>query len=662
MKFRGFWYDILLLSIIALFAVIFVGVTAIVEPVLAMAEAAIALLIIAFAVYRVFTSKIRYKKFMEKNSRKLDFTDAKVLSNQPFPVAVCDSDGYIKWCTERFASEILGGNLLPSTLIEDYSNGVDIDTLINEEETIVKVDEMYYSVYTHTYTHDGDVYCVLYYLNNTRLKQTEIEYAASRPYAIVIELDSLDEMRAEYRDSEKTEIRSQIEAAIDNWSDLYNSVVKRITDDRYLIVTEQCNFNRMVEDRFSILETVRKFEYKGKKVGSTLSIGVAGGADIRACEQNARKAIEMALGRGGDQVAIKNKEGYDFIGGVSKSSEKRNKVKSRLIGSALSELIKASSNIIIMGHSYTDLDAIGAAVGIWCAASALSKPAYIVTDKSKSLATSLIEKLCTEGLEENIIGCDEALGIINKKSLLVVVDTHIESFVEFPEIYEKIEVRVIIDHHRRSATDIQNAVVIHLDPAASSASEMVTEILQYITSDTEITKPVAEALLAGIMLDTKNFVLRCGVRTFEAAAFLKEKGADTVNVKLLFANSMDVNKLRNQVVSAAETYRSCAVSTVDFDSPDIRIISAQAADELLSVSDVNASFVAYESNGTINISARSYGKINVQLIMESLGGGGHQTMAACQIKNCDIHQAVIMLHKAIDEYYSNNEDSESKEQ
>lgn len=654
MKFKGFWYDVLLLGLIALFSAVFIGVTAVVEPTLAMAEAAVALFLAAFALFRVFTAKKRFKKFLIKTTQKLDYTDPKVLSSFPFPVAVCDGDGYIRWCGERFINEILGGAVTSSTAIGKYANGLDIATLLNEEETTVMVNERYYSVYTHSYDYHGEKYCILYYLNNTRLKKTEIEYVNSRPYAILIELDSLDDARTEYRDSEKTEIKSQIEAAIDNWTESFDSVVKRVSDDRYLIVTEQVNFSRMVEERFSILETVRKYEYKGKKIGATLSIGVSGGADIKNCEQNARKAIEMALGRGGDQVAIKNKDGYDFIGGVSKSSEKRNKVRSRVIASALSELIKGSSNVLIMGHSFTDLDAIGSAVGVACAAQALSKPAFIVTDRKKTLALSLVKKLEEEGNDELIIGKETALSLINKKSLLIVVDTHIDSFVEFPEIYEKTETRVIIDHHRRSATDIQNAVLFHLDPSASSASEMVTEILQYMPSEVNVTKNVAEALLAGIMLDTKNFVLRSGVRTFEAAAYLKEKGADTVSVKQLFANSMDVNKQRNKVVSNAETYMECAISTVDFASPDIRIVSAQAADELLTVSDIKASFVIYENSGGINISARSYGQVNVQLIMEALGGGGHQTMAACQIKHSDTANAKSALCEAINDYFDKN--------
>lgn len=654
MKFRGFWYDILLTGLIAVFSAVFIAVTALVEPALAMAESAIAVLLLAFALIRIITAKRRFKRFLIKTTQKLDYSDPKVLSSFPFPVAVSDMNGHILWSSEKFINEILGGTVSASVAVEKVANNLDIETLMHEEETTVFVNERFYSVYTHSYTSNGERLCILFYLNNTRLKKTEIEYFNSRPYAVLIELDSLDDARTEYRDSEKTEIKSQIEAAIDNWTEGFDSVVKRISDDRYLIVTEQLNFNRMVEDRFSIIETVRKFEYKDKRIGATLSIGVSGGNTIKICEQNARRALEMALGRGGDQVAIKNKDGYDFIGGVSQSSEKKTKVRSRVIASALSELIKGSSNVFIMGHSFTDLDAIGSAVGVACAAGAMSKPAYIVTDREKTLALTLLDKLESEFNEELIIGKEKALQMINKKSILIIVDTHIETFVEFPEIFEKIETRVIIDHHRRSANDIQDAVLFHLDPSASSASEMVTEILQYMPIETDVNKTVAEALLAGIMLDTKNFVLRSGVRTFEAAAYLKEKGADTVSVKLLFANSMEVNKMRNRVVASADTYKECAISVVDFNSPDIRIVSAQAADELLTVSNIKASFVIYDNNGVVNISARSYGRVNVQLIMEALGGGGHRTMAACQIKNSDPDSAKQLLCKAIDDYLEKN--------
>ena len=654
MKFKGFWYDGLLISLAAAFSAVFIVMTVFIEPRLAIAEGIAFFIVCAIAVYRALTAGSRYKRFIAKTSRKFDFTDQKVLSSYPFPVAVCDENGYITWYSDRFINEISLGEMTASDKISRFLGGRKPDTIDEDEELNVCINGKFYTVYSVRYVSGGSKYCGFYYLDNTSLRRTETEYYESRPYAVLIELDNLDDSRSDFRDSERTEIKSQIEAALDNWSESFDSVLKKISDDRYLVVTEKKNFTRMVEDRFSILETVRNFEFKGKKTGATLSVGVSAGDTIKVCEKGARKSLEMALGRGGDQVAIKTKDGYDYIGGVSKSAEKRTKVKSRVVGSALSELIKSSSNVIIMGHSFTDLDAIGAAAGMACAVQSFGIPVYIATDKKKSLAARLIEKLENEGMGDLFIGQDKALETVDKKSLLIVVDTHIESFVEFPKLYEKAETRVIIDHHRRAVTDIESAVIFHHDPGASSACEMVTELLQYINPDTNITKTVAEALLAGIMLDTKDFVIGTGVRTFEAAAFLKDKNADTVSVKKLFANSLEINKLRTKVISEAESFMKCAISVADFSSPDIRIICAQAADELLKVNDIKASFVMFENGGMVYISARSFGEINVQVIMESLGGGGHQTMAACQLKGCKIITAKDKLERAIKEFFENN--------
>lgn len=654
MKFKGFWYDSLMICLTAGIAAVFIAMTAFVEQRLAVAEGIAFLIVCVIAVYRALSAKNRYKRFIIKTSKKLDFTDQKVLSTFPFPVAVCDEKGYITWCSSRFLNEISLGEIAQTDNVTKFTNGIKLDVLTESDETSVFVNDRYYTVYTIKYVAGGKTCCALCYLDNTSLKKTELEYFNSRPYAVLIELDNLDESRTELRDSERTEIKSQIEAMLDDWTEKYDSVIKKIGDDRYLSVTEQKNINRMIEDRFSVLETVRNFEYKGKKIGATLSVGVAAGDNIKKSERNSRKSLEMALGRGGDQVAIKTKDGYDYIGGVSKSAEKRNKVKSRVIGSALAELIKSASNVIVMGHAYTDLDAVGAAVGVACAAQSFDIPVCIATDKKKTLASSLIDKLEKEGMGSLIVGQETASELLGKKTLLVLVDTHIEGFAEFPKLYEKAETRVIIDHHRRAVTDIESAVIFHHDPGASSACEMVTELLQYINPDISITKTVAEALLAGIMLDTKDFVVGAGVRTFEAAAFLKDKNADTVSVKKLFATSMEVNKLRTRVISAAESFMSCAVSAADFQSPDIRIISAQAADELLKVSGIKASFVLFENGGAINISARSLGEVNVQLIMEALGGGGHQNMAACQLKGCNMITAKEKLNGAIKEFFEKN--------
>lgn len=654
MKVKGFWHDLVLIVVTAAVALVFTAITAQKQPKLALAEAIAFVAVLLFAFLRALTARIRYRRFLRHLTAQLDYTDQKVLSDYPFPVAVCDSEGTIDWCSERFLTEIAGGRITSAARIEEFSNGVALQTLIGEDETAVQVGDRYYSVYTVPYQADDADRCILLFLENTRLRQTELAYIDSRPFCVIAELDNLDDGRSGLRDSERAEIRSRIEAALDAWAEGFDSFTKRVTDDRYMILTEQVNFRKMVESRFSILETVRNFEYKGRRTGVTLSIGAAGGDTLRLSERSARKALEMALGRGGDQVAIRTKNGYDFIGGVSKSAEKHTTVKSRVMAAALAELIKASSGVFLMGHTYTDLDAIGAAVGLASAAESFGVPAYLVTDPEKSLAGALLKRVQAEYPALKIVQQARALELMNRRSLLIVADTHVESFVEFPEVYAAAETRVIIDHHRLSAEPEQEVVLFHHDPGASSASEMVAELLQYINPDLSLPKLAAEALLAGMMLDTKGFVVRVGVRTFEAAAFLREKGADTVSVKRLFSNSMAVNRNRNEVIAAAEYYRDCAISAVEGEIEDVRIVASQAADELLNVEASKASFVLYQNGDAVHISARSYGEINVQLIMEALGGGGHRTMAACRLQDASVEDARMQLKAEIDRYLEEN--------
>ncbi len=651
MKLKGFWYDKLLVCLFAVFAATVIAITASYKPWIALAELGIAIVIFAIAVFRIVSAGYRYKKFMQSVSQKLDCANPEVVSSYPFPVAVCDSNGYISRCNNSFISDIAEDELTQATSIFDFINEESFDDIDSAFSIPAEINDRYYTVFSNLFEYGGETYRIFFWLDNTELRKVEISYNKSRPFALLIELDNLDDSRSEFRDSERAEIKSRIDSEIDSWAEKHNSAVRKIGDDRYFIFTEKENFDAMTQEKFPILDTVRELTYKEKNIGATLSIGASGGKTLRDCEKKARKALEMALGRGGDQIAIKNKDGYEFYGGVSKSAEKRTKVKSRVVASALAELIKTSSNVIVMGHNFSDLDAIGSAIGVACAAGMLDIPVNVATDKKKTLALSLIEKAEAEGMSELFVDFDTAFELMSKKTLTVIVDTHIASFVEFPELLEKAEKRVIIDHHRRSVADMNNVVLFHHDPGASSASEMVTELLQYIGDGSGVTQSVSEALFAGIMLDTKNFVIRAGVRTFEAAAFLKDKGADTVTVKKLFSNSIDDNRLRNEVIANAQTVNSCAVSVANVDSPDIRIIAAQAADELLNVTDIKASFVLYETNGIVNVSARSFGEINVQLIMESLGGGGHQTMAACQLKDCTVSEAKETLINAIGEFF-----------
>ena len=335
-------------------------------------------------------------------------------------------------------------------------------------------------------------------------------------------------------------------------------------------------------------------------------------------------------------MAIKNGNTFEFFGGVSKGVERHDKVRSRVIALTLADNIKNSDCVFVMGHQFSDLDSVGASIGLWSAITkGQEKPCYVVLNREQTLAGALVETVEKAGNTGMFLSPREALSLITDRSLLIIVDTHSESFVESRDLYKYSKRTVVIDHHRMMVKHIENAIIFYHEPYASSASEMVTELVQYL-GENAIGRLEADALLAGITLDTKNFVLKTGVRTFEAAAFLRRKGADTVEVKRLFSNSIDTYRAKYQLVSNAEIYNSCAVTAADEDCPDIRIASAQAADELLGVQGVNASFVLYSSAGTVNISARSLGAVNVQVVMEKLGGGGHQTMAGAQLKDTTV--------------------------
>jgi c-di-AMP phosphodiesterase-like protein len=359
----------------------------------------------------------------------------------------------------------------------------------------------------------------------------------------------------------------------------------------------------------------------------------------------------MALGRGGDQAVLKTENGFRFFGGVSKGVEKKSRSKTRIIANTLQDLIKDSERIYIMGHRFGDLDSVGSASGLAGAIRLMGKEAYVAVDKKRNLATQLISMIDSNTDNSLYISPSEAADSISDNDLLIIVDTHNKDFIESPLLYERSRQTVIIDHHRKTVNFIDDAVIFHHEPYASSASEMVTELIQYFKIDDEALKACfAEALLAGITLDTKNFVMRTGVRTFEAAAFLRKMGADTVVVKSLFSNSIETYQRKTKIVSSAQIHNRCAIASTEIKSDDIRLICPQAADELLGITNVDASFVLFRTGDTINISARSLGALNVQVIMEALGGGGHQTMAAAQLDNVSMNEAVNMLHTAIDSY------------
>lgn len=630
------------------------AVTAVWNPWAALIELCVWLLLAVAAVWKAHHDFKVIRRTVQALSHGLTAEENSALNSFPLPVAVFDSADRIVWYNQKFQNDLLA--LLPPQdgSICPFTGGRGLREIREQTVFSTAVGDKEFTVYFSHIDCAGRQSYALIFTEDTELKKTAKAYAQSKPVVAMVATDSADEIYRSYKESEYAEIISDIGRIAENWFSEYNCVFRTLSSGRALAVMREAELQKMIAKKFNVMEQVRSYTYHGASVGITLSIGIGRGETLGDAESEARQALDMALGRGGDQTAMKNSdETYRFFGGVSKGVEKRTKVRTRVVASAIAELIRGCDNVLVMGHKFSDLDCIGAAVGVCAAAGAFGKSAKIVTYEKASLASPLIEYMKAQSGGDLFIHPDIARHIVTEKTLLFVVDTHKADFTEEPEIYEKAPSVVVIDHHRKTVDYIQNAVIFYHEPHASSACEMVTELLQYMQRKPIIGAVQANALLAGIMLDTKEFALRTGVRTFEAAAYLRARGADTVTVKGFFNSSMENKKLRGQVVLNAQSYRNCAVSVADIKHKDIRIISAQAADELLTVSDVSASFVLFETGDTANISARSMGKVNVQLIMEALGGGGHQTMAAAQLPNTDLSEARQMLKKAIDDYYEN---------
>ena len=618
----------------------------------ALVEFAIFAALVGLALVSNIISLKHKDEMISSINRTLDFSEKDNLMGFPMPVLVCTAGGRILWFNTLFGSRVLGDYTLMSDDVTQFLNGHSADEIATHDRIFTDIFDNSYSIYPFPITVRGDAAFALLFSDETEMRKVYYEYRLSRPSVMLMSIDNLDEIEQSYSDGDFDAMRSRAEKLIDTWLGEYGCLIRKLGDGRFVVVCEERDLEKMVEKKFSVLDSIREYEYEEKLVGITLSIGVGKGKTLREGEANARQALDMAVGRGGDQAAIFKNDGYEFFGGVSKGVEKRSKARTRIVASAIQKLMENSSNILIMGHRFSDLDSVGAAVGVLCAARAVNKEAKIVVNRRQSLAQALIDTV-EKTTGDVFCSPEDALKLLDKKTLLIIVDTHRCEVVESAELYKQADTVVIIDHHRKNVDFINNSIVFQHDPNASSTCEMVAEMLQYMPVKPKINASDADAMLAGIMLDTRNFALKTGVRTFEASAFLKSKGADTVKVRKLFMNKMESLKLRNEVIASAQNYRSCAIAFADINSEDIRTITSQAADELLNIDGICASFAMFESDGTVNISARSLGEVNVQVIMETLGGGGHQTMAAAQLRDCDRETATTKLYAAIDEYFNN---------
>lgn len=570
----------------------------------------------------------------------------------PMSAVIIDSAGRIVWTNGKFTKEF------PDCCEYgmELSNITDIPPadFFTDDGITVRYKDSVYKVFARIPDEDeAKELTLLFFKNITDITALETEKKLSQPVVILFMVDGYEELISGCLESEKAHVSVQIDKLLEDFAGQTTGVLRKNASDRFIAVIEERHLQEILRNKVEILDKAREI-FVNDRLNVTMSIGIGRtGKTLKESEQFARQALEMALGRGGDQAAVKTDNGFEFYGGVSKGVERHTKVKTRIIANSLLELVDNADKIFIMGHKYSDLDSVGSSVGLTCAIRNLGKSAWAVCDYSTSLAKVLIDRFPhVDGEEPLFTEPADAMEELTDNSLLIICDTHNPLIIESKELYEKAKKVVVIDHHRKMVNYIDNAVIFHHEPYASSASEMVTELIQYFGEAGKLRAVQAECLLAGIMLDTKNFVMKTGVRTFEAAAVLRKMGADTITVKKMFSSSIDSYKRKTQIVAEAEIYRKCAIAPCDFYADDLRIVAPQAADELLTIKNVDASFVLFKTmSNEISISARSMGNLNVQLIMEALGGGGHQTMAGAQLKDVTVNEALDTLKKSIDDYY-----------
>ena len=596
-------------------------------------------------------------KYIENITGNVDVATKDTMVNSPLPMVIFrpESDDII-WTNDRFLRLTGDREHLFDAKLSSVVPGFDTRWLLegkNECPDHVSFCGRRFVVYGHlvrTGDKGGGFLATTYWVDITELCETRDKYLASRPVMAVLLLDNYEDLMKNLTENERSAIYSEINARLDAWVADTHGMLRRVERDRYYYIFEEQYLARFIEKKFDILDTIRQVS-NPSGIAATFSIGVGkDGGSFQELMQFANLSIEMALSRGGDQAVVRNQFTFEFFGGRSKETEKRTKVKSRVMANALSALVADSSQVFIMGHKSPDNDCMGAAAGVCAIARKKGVPAHIIREAGSPPAKVLMDKLAhLEQYQDCFLSAQEALLLADNRSLVVVVDTNRPEQVQSLDLVQSCNRVAVIDHHRRAATYIEGAALNYHEPYASSASELVTELLQYIADPTDLTRAEAEALLAGIVLDTKNFTMRTGGRTFEAAAFLRRAGADTAEVKKLFQNDLEGTIAKYAIIQNAKLYREkIAIAVVDHTVG--RIVAAQAADELLNIIGIDTSFVLYPDGERVIISARSMGDTNVQVILEKLGGGGNAAAAGGQISGKSLSQVATELSHAIDQY------------
>jgi len=646
----------------------FVVVSLFFNPVVFWIELVVMLALLAFYIYSARSRRKDLIKYIESITYNAGSASKSSLLSFPLPIAVVDTTGALAWHNEMFVRTFDNGEApMFNRSIQDIFPQLSAQ-LINEGKVTqpIKADfvnrhfNIFFSMPSASKSSANSL-ITMYFFEDTDYVRLKAEIAQKKSSVGIVLIDNYEEILSLQKESSLSGSLTQIDELITTWISRQGGIVQKYDRDRYLFVVQETFIQRAIDDKFAILEAAKTYCVGANKLPITLSIGI--GRDFGSFSEKfdaAKSAIDMALGRGGDQVVMKSRGAFEYYGGKSTGVEKRTKVRSRVIATALRELIVMSDNVLIMGHKYADYDAIGSCIGIYRACRNLNASAKIVIDPQKNMVHKMLDRFRTkEGYGSAFISPQEAENYVTPKTLLCILDSHRYDYCEMPSLITDVHHIAVIDHHRRSEQFIENATLTYHEPYTSSTSEMVTEMLQYLGDAGRIDRDEADALLCGIMLDTKNFTFKTGVRTFEAAAYLRRSGADTVAAKKFFSTEFDSYRLKSEIVSNTQIYRNImAISeyTIRENEPNMaqtKEALAMAADELISITQVQASFVIGEAEGVSHISARSHGEVNVQMILEKLGGGGHQTMAGAQVK-ASAHEAALLLKAAIDSYIDNN--------
>lgn len=625
------------------------------------------LAIVGYTYYANRKRKSEISETLQDLTLTVDSAAKTSLINSPFPLIIMETDGNIIWKSSKFNSEFMDVDI--NSYMNDLSIELRSDIESREDKKnrdIVRqitIGNRIYKIigrYVDFKNKDRDkkgkkeYMIILHFIDDTENVKLQKEYKDSKSCVGIIMVDNYEETIRGLDASEKPIVTAEIDKKMYDWASLTNGVLIKSDRDRYVYLFEQRYLETLKEDKFSILDKIKEIDTK-EKVQFTLSIAVSNeGLTDKQKYESAQGAMDVVLGRGGDQAVIRENEIYKFFGGRAEEVEKRTKVKARVVAHALENLIKESKKVMIMGHNNPDMDSIGSCMGIYRLAKTLDTNAYIVSSEDVPALKAFNKELDKDSeYEDVIINKEVAMENVDEDTLLVVVDTHKVNYVDAPELLKEVKKIVIVDHHRRSADYIENATLMFQEVYASSAAELVTELLQYAETKINLKTIEAESLYAGIMMDTKNFTFKTGVRTFEAAAYLRRCGVDIIRVKKWFQSDLKSFNIIADIVKRADIVNTTiAISIYDKTSKEASLICAKAADELLTISDITASFVLGNTGEKICISGRSIGDINVQVILEKLGGGGHITLAGAQVEGMTIEETKQELINRINEYFS----------